>query len=112
MLLLKASGFSVSVFPDNVFIAIYSIGLFNLCMDSEILNKLSENHFITSVSRYSFGIYLIHPLFLNFLNKGFDIFPDILPIFWGEVVFWIYSFIASYLVCKILFLFKPIKKVL
>ena len=36
-----------------------------------------ENKIVDSIGKYSFGIYILHPLWLNILNKGFNIYPNI-----------------------------------
>lgn len=63
--------------PENLFAALYSIAIFALSVDSLFLEKCSENILVSQVSKYSFGIYLIHPFFLNVLNKVLHVFPDI-----------------------------------
>ncbi len=91
--------------PDNLCVMLYSAGIFSLAMNSSFLEKAGKSKFIKQISKYSFGIYLIHPLFLNILNKVLGIFPDILPTGIGELAFFIASFsgafVLSWILCKV-----------
>lgn len=102
MLLLKLRGTDVDVSGENLFVAVYSIGLFSLCVNNRFLEWQANNRVIQSLSKCSFGIYILHPLFLNILNKGLGIFPDILPAVVGELVFWLISFLGAYIVTLII----------
>lgn len=82
--------------PDNLFVALYSVGIFSLAMNNSFLEKAGKSKFIVQISKYSFGIYLIHPLFLNILNKALGIFPDILPTGIGEAAFYIAAFSGAF----------------
>lgn len=84
MLVLLLLGYNVSYNSDNVFVALYSISIFVLASRSEVVSNMSKNCIIKDVSKYSFGIYILHPVILNVLNKGLNLFPDIMPIFVGE----------------------------
>lgn len=97
MLLLKIQGANVEVSGENLFVAIYSVGLFSLCIDNRFLERQAKNRIIQSLSKCSFGIYILHPLFLNILNKGLGIFPDILPAVAGELLFWLIAFMCAYI---------------
>ena len=112
MLLLKLWGANVDVANENLFVAIYSAGLFSLCIDNRFLERQAKNKVIQSLAKYSFGIYLLHPLFLNILNKGLGIFPDVLPAVVGELLFWLFGFVGAYIatliICKIKFFEKII----
>lgn len=110
MLLLRLWGADVSIAGDNGFVALYSTGLFSLCIDNRSLGRLAKYRLVRSLSQCAFGIYLIHPLFLNILYKVFGIYPDILPVGVGEFLFWLAAFLAAYLVifavCQIPFVRK------
>lgn len=101
-----ASGGSVEMAPpDNFFTSLYAMGLFSLAQGSTVLEKAAESRVISSVSAYSFGIYLIHPFFLNLLNKGLHVTPSVLPIVFGELSFFIFALVcawmSSWLLCRI-----------
>lgn len=111
MLLLKLQGLNVSKEGDNLFVALYSAGIFSFCIDNRFLEQQSKNKMVQSFSRCSFGIYILHPVFLNILYKGLNIFPNMLPVFIGELLFWLIGFVGAYImtlvICKIRF-FKNI----
>lgn len=112
MLLLKLWGANVDVESENLFVAIYSMGLFSLCMDSQFLERQAKKRIVRSLSKCSFGIYILHPLFLNILNKGLGIFPDILPAVIGELLFWLISFLGAYIATLIIAKIKFFKKII
>ena len=61
---------------------------------------------INYVSNASFCIYLIHPLFLNILNKGLGVMVTRLPVVFGEVLFFGIAFslsLFSYAITKRIF---------
>lgn len=98
--------------PDNLFVALYSAGIFSLAMNNSFLEKAGKNKIIKQISKYSFGIYLIHPLFLNVLNKVFGIFPDILPTGIGELAFYIVAFSGAFVLSWILGKIPLVRKIL
>ena len=112
MLCLKVKGLGVSLQPDNVCIAIYSVSLFVLCRDSSILNKISHSWWILFGEKYSFGIYITHMIFLNFLNKGLHVFPDAFPPIIGEGVFFAIALVGACIVSWVLCKIPPFRKVL
>lgn len=68
--------------------------LFWKCMDGRKVKPLVE-----SISKCSFGIYLIHPVFINLLYKALDITPTNFPIggVWlGIPILWIFVFGVSW----------------
>lgn len=105
ILLLRIGGANVDISGENLFVAIYSAGLFSFCIDNRFLEQLAKNRVMQSLSKCSFGIYILHPLFINILYKGLGVFPDILPAVVGEFLFWLASFggayIAALIACRI-----------
>ena len=97
MMLSKLYGWQVSVNPDNLFVSIYSTALFYAASKSEVLEKMEGSKLIRSISSLSFFIYILHPFYLNLVMKGLHVYPDVMPIIIGEVVFWIFAFAASYI---------------
>lgn len=111
-LLLRLKGVNTAINSENVFVSLYSAGIFSLCADNLTLERLSQNKTVRSVSKHSFGIYLFHPIFLNIFYKWLKIFPDMLPLAAGEALFWTVSIAAAYIMsavlCKIRFFRKLI----
>lgn len=83
--------------PDNAFVAMYAIGLFVLSMKNKKDKQNVWKRFVNTVSKYSFGIYLLHPFFLNLIYKGVHIFPDVLPVGVGEFAFFVYALVCAWL---------------
>lgn len=82
---------------DSVFVMLFSICAFALANGNIVLEKLSKKRIISSIAKYSFGIYLIHPLFLNLLNKGLHLYPGMLPIGIGEFSFLAFALLGSWI---------------
>ena len=112
MLLCKVKGANVSVAQDNICVCIYTTGLFGICKNSGLLKRLAGNKAVQELSRYSFGVYIIHPFFLNVLNKGLGIYPDALPIVIGETVFWLFALAGGFAGAWILCRWKWFRKIL
>lgn len=98
--------------PDNMFTAMYAVGLFSLAKGNSALERMGQNKLISTVSKYSFGIYLIHPFFLNLLIKGLHITPDIYPIALGEAFFFLLAFTGAYTLTWLLIRIRPLRNIL
>ena len=72
---------------------------------------IKNNKIIECISKYSLPIYLVHPFWLNILNKGLGIYPDVLPDIIGEIVFFMYALILSLITSIILYKLPIIKKI-
>lgn len=92
---------------NNLFVILESIFIFYTFSKSNI----KSNKFINLVADNSLGIYIIHAFWLNIINKAFNIYPDILPIFIGEFIFLIVTFILSLFSSMILKKIPFIKKI-
>ncbi|MBO5229317.1 MAG: acyltransferase family protein [Clostridia bacterium] len=71
--------------------------------------KIKNNKIINCVSKYSLGIYLVHPFWILLISK----FPYILspfPMGIGELVFFLYALIMSLLSSMILYRLPLVKK--
>lgn len=88
----------------------WSMFIFYLFSSKRI--SIKENKILNCISKYSFGIYLIHTFWLNIANKGLHIFPNILPIGIGELAFWIIALILSILSCMIIYKLPILKRIL
>lgn len=98
--------------PSNVFVACYSMGLFMLSRDAKWAVRAAQKTVVQQISKYSFGIYLFHIVFLNFLTKGLHLFPDILPAGIGEAAFFLVAFLGAWLGTAILCRIKIVRKIL
>ena len=87
----------------NVFTCLYSILIFSLFSSGKL--KIPMNGITKNISKYSFGIYIMHVFWLNLLYKGLHIYPNRFPIFCGEFGFWIIdlilSFVSAFIIAKI-----------
>ncbi len=110
--MLIGQAFGADNSPDNLLVAVYSVAIFALAADSSFLEKCSKNRIISQISKYSFGIYIIHPFFLNVLNKVLHIYPDIFPVVIGEAVFFAVAVVCAYLSVWILCKIKVMRKIL
>lgn len=94
----------------NCFIAMWSMFIYYL-FSNEII-KIKENKILNIIAKYSFGIFLIHTFWLNIINKGLNIYPDILLSGIGELVFLIGTMDISILSCIILYRLPLFRKIL
>lgn len=100
--LLDTAGVSVDLSGENIFTAIFSAGLFSLCIDNSFLEHIAHNIVIRNISECSFGIYIFHPLFLNLINKGLGGFTNTLPVGVGEGVLFVVSLLGAFVVTRII----------
>lgn len=112
MLILEMQGYFKTPANTNVFVALYSMAIFATAKDSQLMSRISAHPVICALSKYSFGIYLTHTFFLNLLNKGFNIFPNILPVGVGELAFLAYALAGSFALTWVLCRIKPFRKML
>lgn len=112
MLYLKLIGYNVSYDADNLFVSFYSIAVFLYSKDNRLFNQIGQRKIMQILSKYSFGIYIIHPLILNSLNKGLNIYPDVLPILIGELTFWVASIIGALIITWLITLVPGLRKLL
>ncbi len=92
----------------NMFVLFESVLIFRLMSSGKL--KIKDNKLINLISKYSLGIYLVHQFYLNLLYKVLNIFPDILPIFVGEMFILILVLILSLLTSAIMYRLPIIKK--
>ncbi len=94
----------------SVFMILETVFIVRLFSSEKI--KIKPNKFINIISKYSFSIYLVHCFWLNLLNKGFHIYPDILPPIIGEITFYIYALVLSLITSIMLYKIPILKKIL
>lgn len=97
---------------DNIFIMLFSVGFFAFANGNALLEKMAKNKIIVSISKYSFGIYLFHPFFMNLLNKGMHLYPDRLPMVIGELAFFAFAFAGAWAATWLLTRIKPFRLLL
>ena len=97
-------------FNINSFVLMMSITFFYIFKECKVTNI--NNKILNYISKYSFGIYLIHTFWLNFFNKLLKVFPDVLPLGIGEIVFFMSSLILSLFSCVIVYRIPVFKKIL
>lgn len=82
---------------DNVFLALLAMSIFFVSYKKQ--NKEIRNDKLGKMADYvsgaSFCIYLLHPLFLNVLNKGLGVMVTDLPMVLGELLFFGIAFSLS-----------------
>lgn len=93
---------------NSPLIAVLSSGVF--CIFKNI--NVSSNSFLWKIDRLCFGVYLIHPLFINFFYKFLHLTPlnggKLYPLM--TLVFWVFFVICSYLSSFIMSKIKILKK--
>ena len=74
--------------------------------------KVRNDKMMNFISKYSLGIYLVHPFWINVAYKGFGIYPNILPTGIGEIAFFASIFILSVLTSVVLYSMPVMKRIL
>lgn len=90
------------VSPEYIWIAMYSCGLVWICAHSSKIDQIGNNPMIRRISDYSFGIYLVHMVFINILYKGLHLYPDRFPPIAGDLGIWLGAVIFSIGSCWVL----------
>ncbi|MBP3645017.1 MAG: acyltransferase family protein [Clostridia bacterium] len=96
---------------DSLNVFLYSIAIFSLISYLFKKNTFPSNRFVLSLSNLTFGVYLIHPVFLfglKIICKGINssLF-EIIVIFLGAIIA---SFVSVYIISKIPVLRKLIRR--
>ena len=92
---------------QSVFMILESAMIIKLFSSNKI--KIKLNKIISCISKYSFGIYLIHPFCLWFL-ANLKIYFTAFPFIIGEFLFFAYALIISLLISMVLYRVPLIKK--
>ena len=69
---------SALILGDRIFTMIQALSVF--CLFKKYMDSMHVGRLAKSISRCSFGIYLIHPFFINLLYKMVDITPTNFPL--------------------------------
>lgn len=81
---------SALILGDRIFTMIQALSVF--CLFKKYMDSIHVGRLAKSISRCSFGIYLIHPFFINLLYKMVDITPTNFPLLGiGFAVLFLYS---------------------
>lgn len=102
-----SGNYSIQMAYNYPFTVILSILLFMIAGSVEV-NGQNKNTFLNKeISEMCFGVYLLHPLFINICYKGLNITPLDYPVWFSVPVFWGViaglSFISIYILRKIPF---------
>lgn len=88
---------SALILGDRIFTMIQALSVF--CLFKKYMDSVYVGNLAKSISRCSFGIYLIHPFFINELYKMMDITPTHFPflgIGFAIPLLWILVFVLSW----------------
>ncbi|MBR4419204.1 MAG: acyltransferase family protein [Clostridia bacterium] len=91
----------------DMFMILEAMMIFRMFSSGKL--KIKNNKIINCLSKYSLGIYLIHPFWLDLL-LNLKIHITIFPIFVVEFIFFFYAMIMSLLTSMILYRLPLIKK--
>ena len=97
---------------ENLFVMVFSASIFCFAMKSLWMEQMGQKKQIQTLAGLSFGIYIIHPVFLNILNKGFHIYPVDFPWIAGEVGFAAAVFLCSAILVMLLKRVRLIKNII
>lgn len=82
---------------DRIFTMIQALSVF--CLFKKYMDAVHVGKLAKSISRCSFGIYLIHPFFINLLYKMMNITPTNFPLLgigFAIPLLWLLVFILSW----------------
>ena len=88
---------SALILGDRIFTMIQALSVF--CLFKKYMDSIHVGRLAKSISRCSFGIYLIHPFFINLLYKMMNITPTNFPLFGIEFaipLLWFIVFLLSW----------------
>ena len=92
---------------NSPLVALMTMAIFNIFEDI----KLQENDLLWKIDRLCFGVYLIHPLFIQFTYRVLGITPMKFGITWiGTIVLFVFFVACSFAFSYIASLIKPLKK--
>ena len=85
------------VLGDRIFTLAQALSIY--CIFKKYMNRVQVGNIAKSISRCSFGIYLVHPFFINFLYKMMNITPTNFPVLGVEFaipLLWSFVFLISW----------------
>lgn len=97
---------SAVILGDRLFTMMQALSLF--CLFKKYMDGVKVGRIAKSISRCSFGIYLIHPFFIHILYDALNITPTSFPLLGIEfaipvlwLVVFIFSWIGSFIMLKV-----------
>jgi len=84
--------------PHNFFVMLFSCFVFIVMLRSRFICNIGKKKVIQVFSDLSLAIYVLHPFIINFIYKYVKIYPDFLPQVVGELMFFIFFAISSFLI--------------
>ena len=85
------------VLGDRIFTFAQALSIY--CIFKKYMNRVQVGNIAKSISRCSFGIYLVHPFFINLLYKMMNITPTNFPVLGVEFaipLLWLFVFLISW----------------
>ena len=104
---------SALVLGDRVFTLIQAVAIY--CVSKKKLINVKPGKMVQQISRCSFGIYLVHPLYVNLIYKLLKITPTnflIFNTFSAVLILWLLVFFLSFFTVIILLRLPILKKYL
>lgn len=97
--------------PASVFVVGLSLMVF-LLFKNYFERPFTQNGIVARASSYSFGIYVVHPLFLNIAYKMFGLGPWSMPPVAFEISMWTFALFGSVIVIWIMRKMPGLRKIL
>lgn len=104
---------SALILEDRMFTMIQALSVF--CIFKKYMDNVCVKKMAKSISRCSFGIYLIHPFFINLLYKMMKITPTSFPLVGTGVailLLWFLVFVLSWEVASVMLKIPGLKEIL
>lgn len=95
----------------NFLIPPVAVAIFILFLSNDRFNN-QEGKILKSISKCSFGIYLIHPFYVNIFYKVFHITPTCMPIVFGILILFLIVFVLSWISTWVVMKLPVLKKLL
>ena len=104
---------SALILGDRIFTMIQALSVF--CLFKKYMDNIHVGRLAKSISRCSFGIYLVHPFFINLLYKMMNITPTNFPLLgigFAIPLLWLIVFLLSWGTAFVILKIPGIKKIL
>lgn len=104
---------SALILEDRMFTMIQALSVF--CIFKKYMDNVCVKKMAKSISRCSFGIYLIHPFFINLLYKMMKITPTSFPLVGtgtAILLLWFLVFVLSWGVASVMLKIPGLKEIL
>lgn len=104
---------SALILEDRMFTMIQALSVF--CIFKKYMDNVCVKKMAKSISSCSFGIYLIHPFFINLLYKMMKITPTSFPLVGtgtAILLLWFLVFVLSWGVASVMLKIPGLKEIL